>query len=167
MALLINRKSFCFGLLLLISSLSHANSTHNIYMMTLSVLSYVKWTNETPTLCVVESPSTAQAFSQTVNQQKSSFKILAISSSDIATKTCDAVFFNQSTPATEQKIINNAANRSILSFSNSNPECEIGSVFCLYSSKSGNTRFKVNLDSLAKTKIHIDPRVLLLAQNKE
>ena len=167
MALFINRKSICFGLLLTLSSLCYANSTHNIYMMTLSVLSYVKWTNENPTLCVVENPTTSSLFNQTFSQQKSKFKVAPITATDISSKTCDAVFFSQSNPSFEQKTINNAANRSILSFSNNNPDCEIGSVFCLYSSKSGNTRFKVNLDSLAKTKIHIDPRVLLLAQNQE
>lgn len=167
MALLINRKSFFIGLLLTFSSFCHANSSHNIYMMTLSILSYVKWTSDSPTLCVVENTNTTHLFTQTLNQQKSNFKVIPITANEISTRTCDAVFFSQTTPSFEQKTINNAANRSILSFSNNNAECEIGSVFCLYSSKSGNTRFKVNLDSLAKTKIHIDPRVLLLAQNQE
>lgn len=167
MALLKNRKSFCFGILLIFSSLSHANSTHNIYMMTLSILSYVKWTDENPTFCVIDSPSLSGIFSQTFKQQNSNFIVESISSNEVTNKRCDAIFLNQLTPNNEQKIINNVANRSTLSFSNNNLECEVGSVFCLYTSKVGNTRFKVNLDSLAKTKIHIDPRVLLLAQNSE
>lgn len=167
MASFINIKSFCIGLLLSFSSLCYANSTHNIYMMTLSVLSYVKWTNENPSLCVVDDPNISNLFTHTFTQQKSNFKVYPIKASEISSKSCDAVFFNEVSPSFEQKTINNSLNRSILSFSNNNSDCEIGSVFCLYTAKSGNTRFKVNLDSLAKTKIHIDPRVLLLAQNQE
>ena len=167
MAPYINRKSLCIGLLLTFSSLCYANSTQNIYMMTLSILSYVKWTNEIPTLCLIDHNNTSNQFTNAILQQKSNFRVNPITTNEIGSENCDAVFFNQSTPINEQKAINNAANRSILSFSNNNPDCEIGSVFCLYTAKSGNTRFKVNLDSLAKTKIHIDPRVLLLAQNQE
>ena len=94
-------------------------------------------------------------------------KIESINYNEIETNHCDAVLFSQSTPQLEQKLINKSLNQKILSFSRNNTDCEIGSVFCLYSSRNGNTLFKVNLDSLAKSRIHIDPRVLLLAKNSE
>ncbi|MFW2735488.1 YfiR family protein, partial [Acinetobacter baumannii] len=47
-----------------------------------------------------------------------------------------------------------------------NPESEVGSIFCLYN-QNNYTTFKVNLDALSHSKVHIDPRVLLLAKNAE
>lgn len=167
MALFINIKTICLGLLLFVSSLCYANSSHNIYMMTLSILSYAKWNISNPTLCIIENEQAATAFSQAMRSQGLTFQIKTISSDQLSSKPCDAVFFNQSSPESEQRLINQSFNKSILTFSHNNPECEIGSVFCLYTSKNGNTLFKVNLDSLAKSKIHVDPRVLLLAKNTE
>lgn len=167
MAFFIFKKSICLGVLLSLCSLSHANSTHNIYMMTLSILSYVKWDTPAPKICVADNPSASELFNKTFTQQQTRFQVSAIQAQDLSSEKCDAVFFSQTTPLVEQKLIASSINRSILSFSKSNKECDIGSIFCLYSAKSGNTQFKVNLDSLAKAKIHIDPRVLLLAQSSE
>ncbi len=161
------KKSLCLGILLSFCSLLHANSTHNIYMMTLSILSYVKWDNSAPKLCIIDNPAASELFNKTFTQQQTRFQVSAIQAQDLSSKKCDAVFFSQTTPLMEQKLIASSINRSLLSFSKSNYECEIGSIFCLYSAKTGNTQFKVNLDSLAKAKIHIDPRVLLLAQSSE
>lgn len=165
MAHLINRKAFCLGVLLFLSNYSLANSSHNIFVMTLSILSYTKWNTSTPELCVVDNLNYASQFSNYIKTNKSPFNVHAIHSSELKTQYCDAVFFSNTTAQTEQTLINKSFNPSILSFSSSNTECEIGSVFCLSTNKSGNTIFKVNLDSLAQSKVHVDPRVLLLAKN--
>lgn len=167
MAFFINKKYIYLGLLLSLSSFSHANSSHNIYMMTLSIMSYVKWNTPSPSLCIINNPNIAELFSKTISQQKSNIKTHSLQAQQLASHKCDAVFFSQTTASMEQKLITTAYNPPVLSFSTGNIDCEIGSIFCLYSTKSGNTQFRVNLDSLAKAKIHIDPRVLLLAQNSE
>lgn len=156
-----------FTLLLFLSSSTHAYSQQNIYMMTLSVLSYVKWNTPSPTLCIIDDASASISFNQLFNQQKFNFKSQDIRISEFSHTKCDAVFFSRGSAQLEQKTLNAALNQSTLSFSSNNPDCEIGSTFCFYTTKTGITRFKVNLDSLSKTKIHIDPRVLLLAQNAE
>lgn len=167
MASFIHKKNILLSVLLSVSSLSHANSSHNIYMMTLSIMSYVKWSTQTPILCTLDDPDTTELFTKTINQQKNPTKVKAISSQQFTTQKCDAVFFSQTTPLLEEKLITSAFSPPVLSFSKSNVDCEIGSIFCLYTTKSNNTQFRVNLDSLAKAKIHIDPRVLLLAQRSE
>lgn len=167
MALFKNRKKTLLAFIVALSSQTYANSTHNIYLMTLSILSYVKWSPATPTLCVIEDANATQQLNQSIRPQIDKVKIESINYNEIETNHCDAVLFSQSTPQLEQKLINKSLNRKILSFSRNNTDCEIGSVFCLYASRNGNTLFKVNLDSLAKSRIHIDPRVLLLAKNSE
>ncbi|RZG43706.1 YfiR family protein [Acinetobacter wuhouensis] len=162
---LINRKAFCLGVLLFCSNYSLADSSHNIFTMTLSILSYAKLKNPNPELCVVDNPTYANQFSSYIKPNKSLFNVNAIHSSELKNQHCDAVFFSNTSAQTEQLLINKSLNPLILSFSSSNLECEIGSVFCLSTNKAGNTIFKVNLDSLAQSKVHIDPRVLLLAKN--
>lgn len=164
---LLNRKSFCLGILLLLSSLSHANSNQNIYSMTISILSYVKWSHPKPNFCIVDNNNITDELSQAAALKQTNLNVINVSSSNIVDKKCESIFLSNKDPATEQKIINSLKVPPALSFSTNNSDCEIGSVFCLYSSKSGKSLFKVNLDSLAKTKIHIDPRVLLLAQQAE
>ena len=167
MAYFINRKTLCLGVLLLFSNYSVANSPHNFFMMTLSILSYAKWNTPNPQLCVVDNPDYATQFSHYIKSTKSPVSASAIHASELKSRYCDVVFFSNTTAQTEQVLINKSLNPSILSFSTSNTECDIGSTFCLLSNKSGNTIFKVNLDSLAQSKIHIDPRVLLLAKNSD
>ncbi len=167
MAYLIKKRLFCLGILLCISNFSLATSSHNIYATTLSILSYAKWNTATPSLCVVDSSNSSVQFASLIKQSNYSFQVDSISQDDLKRKRCDAVFFSTTTPSIEQQLLNSSLNKTILSFSTNNPECEIGSTFCLHTSKSGNTLFKVNLDSLARSKVHVDPRVLLLARNSE
>ena len=160
-------KPFYFFILLSLSGFGYANSNHDIYMMTLSILSYAKMPSENLDLCIVDNQDLANNFQQRVQQQDLKYKIQTISSKDLPLTSCSAVFFSKAQPNVEQKLIRELHNKSVLSFSSNNDQCEIGSAFCLYKSKNGNTLFKVNLDSLAKSRVHIDPRVLLLAQNME
>ena len=76
------------------------------------------------------------------------------------------VYFTTTTPQQQQNLIQAYPSRSLLSLSINNPACEIGSIFCLYNKKTSST-FKINLDALSYSKVHIDPRVLILAKNTE
>ena len=136
-------------------------------MMTLSILSYAKLQQANPELCIIDNSEMSNQFIHTVQKQNIPLKVNSIKSKDIKLSNCNILFFSKSQPNIEQQLIKELSNKPILSFSSNNDDCEIGSVFCLYKNKTGNTQFKVNLDSLAKSRIHIDPRVLLLAQNME
>lgn len=135
--------------------------------MTLSILSYAKLQPANPELCIIDNPEMSNQFINTIQKQNIPLKVNSIKPKDIKSYNCNILFFSKSQPSTEQQLIKALSNKPVLSFSSNNDDCEIGSVFCLYTNKVGNTQFKVNLDSLAKSRIHIDPRVLLLAQNME
>lgn len=161
------RLFLAIGVLLSFSNFCFANSTHNFYIMTLSILSYAKWNTESPVLCVVDNNNTAKQFSASVKSQNSPFIVKSISHDALKVVECDAVFFSNTSAIAEQKLINSSFKTNMLSFSTNNNECEIGSSFCLQNIKNGNTIFKVNLDSLVRSKVHVDPRVLLLAKKSE
>lgn len=164
---LINKRQLCLGLLFTISHFCLAATPPNMYTTTLSILSYAKWNTAAPKLCIIDATMSTNQLTALRKKEKSPYLIETIKKEDLDKKYCDAVFFDKLSATTEQELINASLNKSILSFSSNNSECEIGSVFCLYSNKSGNILFKVNLDSLSRSKIHIDPRVLLLAKNSE
>ena len=155
------------GILLFIASFPSITSAQNISETTLSILSYVRWKTDTPIICIIDNDEINKELTTLAQQNNYKFHINTISSAQLKRVHCDAVFFSNTTAATEQQLINSAINKNLLSFSSSNPECEIGSAFCLYTSKGGRTLFKLNLDSLSRSKIHVDPRVLLLARNAE
>ena len=155
------------GILLFIALFSTVTSAQSISETTLSILSYVRWSSDTPIICVIDNNEFGKELITLTQQNNYKFHINTISPTQLKRVHCDAVFFSNTTAATEQQLINSAINKNLLSFSSSNLECEIGSVFCLYTSKGGRTLFKLNLDSLSRSKIHVDPRVLLLARNAE
>lgn len=155
------------GMLLFTTCFSTVASAQNISETTLSILSYARWTTDTPTICVIDNNNISKEFLVSAQRNNYKFQINTISAAQLKLVHCDAVFFSNTTAATEQQLINSAMNKNLLSFSSSNTECEIGSVFCLYTSKEGRTLFKLNLDSLSRSKMHVDPRVLLLARNAE
>lgn len=147
---------------------THAISTHNILVTTFSILSYAKWNDlsSTPTLCVIDNVNLADQFKTVAQQFKYNYQVQSIILHDLAKSSCQAVFFSTFTPRQEQTILNTQLRTAALSFSSNNNDCEVGSAFCLYKRKQ-LTSFKVNLDSLSQSKVHVDPRVLLLTKSSE
>lgn len=130
------------------------------------ILSYTQWQppQHTPHLCVVGETPFASALEHTMqapfSMEKISYDINAISS------RCDAVYFGDITDIQQQKIINVRQNRPLLTISELNSDCTRGSIFCL-NLTSTPVSFKVNLDSLAQSGVHINPNVLLLGRKKK
>ena len=144
-----------------------ADSKHNFYVLTLSILSYSKWENvNTPTLCVIDNPSITTTFQAYIQQLSYNYRVQTVNIKDFSRSHCQAVYFSTTPPQQQQSLIQNYPYHSLLSLSINNPECEVGSIFCLYN-QSNHTTFNVNLDALSHSKVHIDPRVLLLAKNAE
>ncbi|KAF2370119.1 YfiR family protein [Acinetobacter baylyi] len=158
---------FLLSLLYIFTRACFASPIQNFYALTLSIMSYSKWpADNVPTLCIIDNPTVANSFQSQVKQQSYSYKIQAIPASSFSKTQCQAVYFSNLSPQQQQNLINSYPTRNVLSFSSNNSDCEIGSIFCLYQQK-GNATFKVNLDSLSRSQIRIDPRVLLLAKNAE
>lgn len=161
------RSVFLLIFLSLIIQKSLASSTSSFSRLTLSIMSYTTWlnTNE-PVLCVINNPQIADLFQNRIQQLSYSYKVLAISSNNFNKSICHAVYFSNLSATQQHQLIQNYPSQALLSFSENNFSCEIGSIFCLYEQLNRAT-FKVNLDALSQTQIRIDPRVLLLARNTE
>jgi len=149
------------------SPLCYAISTHNFYELALSILSYSKWTNTSrPSICVIDNSEAASQFQMNIRQLAYDYQVQSVSAKDFPKTECHVAYFTTTSPQQQQNLIQSYPSRSLLSLSTNNPACEVGSIFCLYNKRTYST-FKVNLEALSYSKVHIDPRVLLLAKNAE
>lgn len=145
----------------------YAISTHDVFETTFSIFSYTKWESRPPILiCIVDNPQLTQQFKSFSTQNKRNYKIELIDSKNINQKNCNALLFSTMNPQQEAKVINTIQQTPTLTLSINNEACEIGSAICLYN-RAQRTAFKVNMTSLSKSKVHIDPRVLLLTKKVE
>ena len=130
-----------------------------------SILSYAKWSKASPSICIINNHELADKFlaAQTSFQN---YKIINLNISNLKSTQCDSIVFSTFSSREEQQILNSTVNFPSLSISTNNSQCEEGSAFCLYR-KNQQLSFKINLESLSRSKVHIDPRVLLLAKQAE
>lgn len=159
-----NKTGFLICGLLLSSSL-YAALVSDIYHTSLAILSYAKWPTNTPEICVVNNNPFAQQLKNNLPAD-SPYKVSNKHSSELRSSNCTVLFFSNLSDKEEQNILNTAVNYPALSISSNNLNCETGSAFCLYK-KNQSYAFKVNMESLTQSKIHIDPRVLMLAKPAE
>lgn len=146
-------------------STSYAISSHDLFVTTLSILGYVQWDIPTPLLCVVNNPEVSQTFFHVIHQQKYSYQVKSVSMNNLTESSCHILLFSNLQSQQEQNILNDL-HHPVLSISFNNVACELGSAFCLYK-RNQRTSFKINMNSLTHSKIHIDPRVLLLSKSME
>ncbi|QPR27293.1 YfiR family protein [Edwardsiella hoshinae] len=78
---------------------------------------------------------------------------------------CDAVYYGDVTPDQQQSVVGLLQGKSLLTIAENNRECSKGSAFCLQLGKQ-SINFKLNLDTLARSNIQVNPNVLLLAEKK-
>ncbi|GAA5016140.1 hypothetical protein GCM10023206_27690 [Acinetobacter puyangensis] len=142
------------------------------------ILSYVTWSTNLNQInfCVIDGPAnfiSANIFDPTPqiiqpqNVKRFNYtaeQLLKPAASNPATH-CQVYYFVQTSDTVQQQIINRNPLK-ILTLSENNPECSIGSAFCIYLSKR-QFKFKVNLDSLKASQVRVNSKVLLLSQQQE
>ena len=67
-----------FSITTLIAIPVYAVSAHNMFIITLSILSYAKWNTPTPALCVIDNPNYAVQFNQALRLHGYHYKISSI-----------------------------------------------------------------------------------------
>lgn len=79
---------------------------------------------------------------------------------------CNGIYFGTETPDQQLELINQYHRQPLLIISEHNPDCTVGSAFCLVID-GGQVRFSVNLDALSRSGVRVHPDVLMLARNKK
>jgi hypothetical protein len=173
------KKALLAILLCLLASVAFAQSQAPVGMadqrakavtqVVLGILSYARWPVEPLLLrlCLVGPTEytddlvkgTTQATGRPVTVQR----LLADNPS--ITTDCDAVYIGKLTGEERSRLFAALAGHPVLSISENDEQCSVGSLFCL---RVGDEQvsFEVNLDSVARSGVRIHPSVLQLSRRK-
>jgi len=140
-----------------------------VTQVVLGILSYARWPVEPAQLrlCVVGPTEytddlvkgTTQATGRPVTVQR-----LLADNPSIAGE-CDAVYIGKLTSEERSRLFASLIGRPVLSISESDDQCTVGSLFCLRVADD-QVSFEVNLDSVARSGVRIHPSVLQLSRRK-
>lgn len=144
---------------------THGQRSRAVAATVQGIISYTHW--PTPrqhlTLCVMADPAYADDLlngslrlaDTTITAKK--FDI----DNPAAGGDCDIVYLGALTDEQRFVLFEHLASHPVLSIGESNPDCASGSMFCL---RIGPTRvrFQINLDSVARSGVRVDPQVLML-----
>ena len=166
----------CYISMIAISSAQAAPTSgthdHTANALVSGIISYVYWdkTVDLIPFCSVDGP--AEATDTTLFQPPSpllkpytiktqTYTSQQLLKNPLLLKNCRVLYFAKTADDVQQQIINQTS--QVLSISENNPNCTIGSSFCIYKDKN-HYHFKVNLSALHRSKIQVNSKVLSLAQ---
>lgn len=142
----------------------------SVTQVVLGILSYARWPVEPQKLrlCIVGPTEytddlvkgTTQATGRPVTVQR-----LLADNPSIAS-ACDAVYIGKLTTDERSRLFAALTGQPVLSISEADDQCAVGSLFCLRVSDD-QVSFEVNLDSVARSGVRIHPSVLQLSRRKQ
>lgn len=153
------KPSFLISILLGLFGVSgYAMADTSPYHATISnILSYSSLSKQA-NICVFNDSIATKGMNQYFRQMKLAYQAVFVDATNFKNTNCQAVYFPNQSPVAQNDYINRYA-KPLLSISSSNVQCEIGSAFCLYRQQQ-RVSVAINLDSLNRSKVNIDPRVL-------
>jgi hypothetical protein len=141
----------------------------SVTQVVLGILSYARWPVEPAQLrlCIVGPTEytddlvkgTTQATGRPVTVRR-----LLADNTAIAGE-CDAVYIGKLSSDERSRLFASLTGRPVLSISEADVQCTVGSLFCLRVSDD-QVSFEVNLDSVARSGVRIHPSVLQLSRRK-
>lgn len=151
------------------NNLNH-HKNEDVARMVLGILSYTRWQPPQTViqLCIVAPTRYAGLLDKITLPDNGPKLLISKQNYDVGVLNaqCDVIYFGDISPTQQQKVLSVRQNRPVLTISELNSNCELGSIFCL-DAESSPVSFKVNLDALAQSGVHINPNVLLLGRKKK
>lgn len=140
-----------------------------VTQVVLGILSYARWPVEPAQLrlCIVGpteyTDDLVKGTTQATGRPVAVHRLLAANPA-IATE-CNAVYIGKLTSDERSRLFASLAGLAVLSISEADDPCTVGSLFCLRVSDD-QVSFEVNLDSVARSGVRIHPSVLQLSRRK-
>lgn len=135
----------------------------------LSLLSYARWPVERDTVRLCVDTGTRYGGKLMEGGTLSSGRFVETRRVDLmndaVTPVCDALYLGMVTDARRNKLASDLSGKPVLVIAEEDFECETGSMFCL-NIRDNAVSFRVNLDSIARSGIHVHPGVLQLGRRK-
>lgn len=163
-----------FPLFVLIANSAQAQATVDskpaaeVAQVVLGISSYARWPTAHPELmiCVVGRAKYADTLLDgSASSPGVRFKAQQLPAGATVSPDCHIVYIGTTSDAEREKLFSQITGRPILSISEPNISCSVGSMFCL-KFKESQLVFDVNLDSIARSGLRVHPNVLQLAKRK-
>ncbi|HCD1257313.1 TPA: YfiR family protein [Citrobacter amalonaticus] len=140
----------------------------NVRAMVSGIVSYTHWPalSGPPRLCIFSSSRFANVLEDSSDIPLPYQPVIIHTAQEALTVRCDGVYFGSESPTAQVELTNNYPSKALLLIAEQNDECIIGSAFCLIINNN-DVRFAVNLDSLSRSGVRVNPDVLMLARNKK
>lgn len=151
---------FAFLLIFSLSSLGMAKN-EEYYRAIVRILSYTDMSPSSQ-ICVFNNPQITQGLQVFLKQHRSQYSAIAVNMANFKNTSCQAVYFSNLSSKEENRLIRSYPKQKILSISDNNPQCELGSVVCLSSRINRPIMIDVNMDSLARSQIRLNSQVLYM-----
>lgn len=141
----------------------------SVTQVVLGILSYARWPVEPAQLrlCIVGpteyTDDLVKGTTQATGRPVTVHRLLADNTA-IAGE-CDAVYIGKLSSDERSRLFASLTGRPVLSISEADVQCTVGSLFCLRVSDD-QVSFEVNLDSVARSGVRIHPSVLQLSRRK-
>lgn len=137
--------------------------------MVRGILSYVRWPDDSSTirLCVAGDPRFAGRLGgmDTASGRQILPHSLAAGETP-ADAGCDALYLGRMSPAARARLIGAAHDQPIVTIDEADPSRRAGAMFCL-SVDPARISFQLDLDAVSRSRVRIDPKVLLLSRSRE
>ncbi|MEN5143498.1 YfiR family protein [Pseudomonas juntendi] len=140
-----------------------------VTQVVLGIFSYARWPVEPSTLrlCLVGPTEYADDLIKGHVQESGrplQVKRLLADDAQVA-QACDAIYIGELDQGQRDKLFERVSGHPVLSISEANDPCTVGSLFCLQVSDQ-QVAFEVNLDSVARSGVRIHPSVLQLSRRR-
>lgn len=136
----------------------------------LGILSYASWPQEPSilNLCVAGPVRYADALLRGGLRQPSG-RLLSVQQRSFDDpwlgELCNVIYLGPLSDTARHQVFNTLAGHAVLSISEDNPGCSVGSMFCLDLSQA-QVGFVANLDAVAASGVHMHPAVLKLGNRR-
>lgn len=129
------------------------------YKTILRILAYSD-VDSSAQICVVNNVTVAQNFQSFITRQQSTYSVTAVSPMNFRNTSCQVAYFSNLSDKEENRLIRNYPKQKLLSISDNNPQCELGSGICLSKGVNKPIVIDFNLDSLTRSQVKIQSQVL-------
>jgi hypothetical protein len=140
-----------------------------VTQVVLGILSYARWPAEPDPLRLCLVGPTEYADDLIKGNVQSSGRALQVrrllASDPSVASACDAIYIGKLDPLHRERLFQAVSGHPVLSISEADDPCTVGSLFCLRVSDQ-QVSFEVNLDSVARSGVRIHPSVLQLSRRR-
>lgn len=145
------------------------DSAAAVQQVVMGIISYTRWPVEPPQLrlCVIGPADYADDLLEDAAQPSGRpVRGVRLGPGGSAGAECDIVYLGRLGEAEKRQVFAQLAGHPVLSISEHDESCAVGSMFCLQV-RGTEVSFQINLDSVARGGVRVSPKVLQLGRRKE